>query len=245
MTSAKSPGAGRAHGASEKDELGQHVVSSINRQQQFPQGVIRATLFGSDLCEADGISARGYAPVLDLCRALVAAGFNAVLSRGLPSRMMGTGRHTFAASARVRRRRRRTRPRYAAASSLHGDGNHIQSRPRAQLDLFDGAAMSTDPLCGLTVKLPDTCSNCGDLVTIVGPGKPPHAASLLCRACGLHRGWISRANHTFLNEIINKFGAPTEPIVFRNRSTRPEQNDERVSVLQVAIKPGGENGNTI
>jgi hypothetical protein len=91
----------------------------------------------------------------------------------------------------------------------------------AQPDLF-GTAVPAGPLSGLTVKLPDTCGKCGDLVAIIGPGKPPHCASLLCRSCGLHRGWVSRANSTFLNEVINKFGAPSEPIVFRTRSTRPE-----------------------
>jgi hypothetical protein len=87
---------------------------------------------------------------------------------------------------------------------------------------------AADPLAGLAVKLPDTCSNCGDLLAIVGPGKPPHCASLLCRSCGLHRSWISRANYTFLCEVINKFGAPSEPIVFRSRSTKPEENDDGV-----------------
>ena len=65
------------------------------------------------------------------------------------------------------------------------------------------------------MKLPNTCSKCGDLVAIVGPGKPPHCVSLLCQSCGLHRGWISRANYTFLNEVISKFGAPREPVAFR------------------------------
>ena len=95
-----------------------------------------------------------------------------------------------------------------------------------------------DPLFGVAVKLPDTCSKCGDLVAIVGPGKPPHCASLLCRSCGLHRGWISRANYTFLNEVINKFGAPSEPIVFRSRSTKPEQNGDGVSVVQNGMMKG-------
>ena len=76
MRTIKSPSALAAHGASETDELGQHVVSEINRQQQIPQAVIRAELIGSDRCEAEGIIARGYAPVLDLCRKLVAAGYN-------------------------------------------------------------------------------------------------------------------------------------------------------------------------
>lgn len=77
MRAAKSPGALPAPGASEIDGLGRHVVSDINRQGQLPQVPIRATLVGSDCCEAEGISARGYATVLDLCRELVAAGFNA------------------------------------------------------------------------------------------------------------------------------------------------------------------------
>jgi hypothetical protein len=76
MRTIKSPGALAAHGASEIDGLGRHVVSQTNRQGQLPQVPIRATLVGSDRCAADGISARGYAPVLDLCRELVAAGFN-------------------------------------------------------------------------------------------------------------------------------------------------------------------------
>jgi hypothetical protein len=86
----------------------------------------------------------------------------------------------------------------------------------AQHDLF-GAAVPTGTLSEITAKLPDTCSKCGDLTAIIGPGKPPHCASLLCQSCGLCRGWISRANYTFLKEIINKFGAPREPIVFRMR----------------------------
>jgi hypothetical protein len=36
--------------------------------------VITATLSGDDMCEADGFTAVGYAPALDLCRLLVAAG---------------------------------------------------------------------------------------------------------------------------------------------------------------------------
>jgi hypothetical protein len=35
---------------------------------------IRAELVGSDTCTALGITVRGYAPVLDLCRALIAVG---------------------------------------------------------------------------------------------------------------------------------------------------------------------------
>ena len=76
MRAIKSPGALAAHGASEVDGLGRHVVSETNRQLQLPQAPIRATLIGSDRWSAEGISARGYDPVFDLCRELVAPGRN-------------------------------------------------------------------------------------------------------------------------------------------------------------------------
>jgi hypothetical protein len=40
------------------------------------QAVIRAELSGSDMCSALGIAVRAYAPVLELCRQLVADGQN-------------------------------------------------------------------------------------------------------------------------------------------------------------------------
>jgi hypothetical protein len=78
MNPTKSPNALAARGASESeiDSLGQLVVSDANRQQQFSQAPILATLTGSDRCEAEGVSAHGHAPVLELCRELIAAGFN-------------------------------------------------------------------------------------------------------------------------------------------------------------------------
>jgi hypothetical protein len=74
MRRIKSPGAVAAQGALETDRLGRQIVSEINRQAP-----IRATLIGSDRCEANGLSARGYLPVLELCRGLVAAGYNPAL----------------------------------------------------------------------------------------------------------------------------------------------------------------------
>ena len=75
MKTAESPSAaGTAHRAIEIDELNERVVSK--RLQDFDQAPIRATLIGSDHCEADGIVARGHAPVLGLCRALLAAGYD-------------------------------------------------------------------------------------------------------------------------------------------------------------------------
>jgi hypothetical protein len=124
-----------------------------------------------------------------------------------------------------------------AAGEQARQRRHPHRIARAQLDSF-GEAASADPILGIAVKLPDTCRNCGDLAAIVGPSEPPHCASLLCRSCGFHRGWISRANYTFLNEVIIKFGAPSEPIVFRSRSTKPEENGDGVSVVQNGMMKG-------
>jgi hypothetical protein len=76
MTSAKSPGAVAALGASVSDQLGRQVIPEITRHQRFTQVPIRAELIGSSRCEAEGLSVCGYAPVLEMCRELVAAGFH-------------------------------------------------------------------------------------------------------------------------------------------------------------------------
>jgi hypothetical protein len=76
MTDKESSGAaGTAYRAIEIDELNGRVVSESNLQD-FDQAPIRATLIGSDHCEVDGIVARGHAPVLGLCRALLEAGYD-------------------------------------------------------------------------------------------------------------------------------------------------------------------------
>jgi hypothetical protein len=77
------------------------------------------------------------------------------------------------------------------------------------------SATTANPLIGLVVTLPDTCSTCGHLVAIVGPGKPPHLESLRCRPCRTHRGWVSHATQKFLTEIVNRSGRSAEPIVIR------------------------------
>lgn len=73
MTAAKSPGAMAALGA--LGGLGERrVVSETSHRQDCAQVSICATIIGDDLCKAEGITARGSAPVLALCRKLVAAG---------------------------------------------------------------------------------------------------------------------------------------------------------------------------
>jgi hypothetical protein len=76
MTAAKNPGAVAALGASVSDQLGWQVIPETTRHQRFTQVPLRAELIGSSRCDAEGLSARGYAPVLELCRELVAVGFS-------------------------------------------------------------------------------------------------------------------------------------------------------------------------
>jgi hypothetical protein len=136
MTAAKSPGVLAAHGASEIDGLGRHVVSQINRQRQLPQVPIRATLVGSDRCDAEGISARGHAPVLDLCRELIEAGHdperalhayrNGVLALAV-FRSLGEAAELTVAddrhgTPRLRRRQERSQ-RYVAGSPVAQNAN--------------------------------------------------------------------------------------------------------------------------
>jgi hypothetical protein len=115
-----------------------------------------------------------------------------------------------ARSDRIRRRRHRHR----RAAPPHRATLYNERYPsfHVQLDLFNTAAPS-DPLLGLTVKLPNTCSKCGDLLAIIGPGTPPHYASLHCRSCGVFRSWLSRVRCPYLAEVITDAGVPRKPII--------------------------------
>jgi len=130
MKKIENPGAVAALGASVSDHRGRQVIPESNRQQLFAQAPIRVTLIGFDRCEAAGISVRGYAPVLDLCRELVAAGFDPACPleawRGqtlcLRVHSIGEGARLTVAddrhgTPRLRRQRDRTR-RYGAGSPV-------------------------------------------------------------------------------------------------------------------------------
>jgi hypothetical protein len=61
------------------DRLGGAIASANLPRQLNPQQLAaprRATLIGSDRCEAEGHTVRAYAPVLAMCRELVAAGYD-------------------------------------------------------------------------------------------------------------------------------------------------------------------------
>jgi hypothetical protein len=111
-----------------------------------------------------------------------------------------------------------------AADRGLGEGFHA-------LPDFFGPPTSAGPFLGLAVRPPNACRRCGDPVAIVGPGTPPHYASLHCRSCGRHHGWLSRANCTFLTKVINNGGAPREPIVLRTPLQNRRPSDDGISVV--------------
>jgi hypothetical protein len=58
------------------DRLGGAIASASTLKPQELTTPIRATLIGCDRCEAEGRTVRAHAPVLAMCRELVAAGYD-------------------------------------------------------------------------------------------------------------------------------------------------------------------------
>jgi hypothetical protein len=81
-------------------------------------------------------------------------------------------------------------------------------------------------LIGLRVKLArpiDQQKPCCRNLAIIGEGKGLHAGALHCADCGNHRGWLSKTTAAWIESIINRFGAPTTPIVVRPSSLDQEE----------------------
>jgi hypothetical protein len=88
---------------------------------------------------------------------------------------------------------------------------------RAQIDMSSAAPAADDNLVGLAITLPECCPRCSGHSAVVGAGRGPHAAAILC-LCGRHLGWMSREAFSFFNETVRRFGRPTTPIqIRRNR----------------------------
>jgi hypothetical protein len=62
------------------DRHGSAIASANTSKPQKLISPIRATLIGSNRCEADGRAVRAYAPVLAICHELVAAGRGRAMS---------------------------------------------------------------------------------------------------------------------------------------------------------------------
>ena len=89
-------------------------------------------------------------------------------------------------------------------------------KDRSQPDLFRRPVVPLPPrdrTHGLLVRTPRPCRRCGAELVVIGPGKGPHAASLICAECETHRGWLSHESHRFITEIVDQSGRPTEPIL--------------------------------
>jgi hypothetical protein len=77
-------------------------------------------------------------------------------------------------------------------------------------------------LIGMTIKLDrnvDRQKPCCDNLAVIHPGKPPHAAELRCAGCDAHRGWAPKPMLDFITETARRFGAPAEPITWRQGDT--------------------------
>jgi hypothetical protein len=79
-------------------------------------------------------------------------------------------------------------------------------------------------IIGVLVQPDDDCS-CGERVAVIEAPVPPHAGSLVCNACGKHRGWLPNPARDFILETISKFGRPYEPIAYRRGPTSTEGID--------------------
>jgi hypothetical protein len=77
---------------------------------------------------------------------------------------------------------------------------------------------NNNKIIGMVVQLDrdiDRQQPCCDNLAVIGPGTTLHAASLRCLGCTKHRGWLAQAAVRFIEETVNRFGAPATPIVVR------------------------------
>jgi hypothetical protein len=50
---------------------------------------------------------------------------------------------------------------------------------------------------------------------IIGDGRAMHRASLTCRGCGRHRGWLTTFTANWIESVISLHGRPDKPIIVR------------------------------
>jgi hypothetical protein len=91
-----------------------------------------------------------------------------------------------------------------------------------QLDFFPlpssaspPASLTTSPIIGLKVHLPNPC-RCGNTIAVIGSSSGPHAHRLDGAGCGIWRQRFSKADASFVAEVVTKFGCP-ETITIRRR----------------------------
>jgi hypothetical protein len=82
---------------------------------------------------------------------------------------------------------------------------HLPDHP----DLFPDTLEQRSPAIGVLVKLDrqiDRVKPCHSNTAVLAPGTGPHAAALICVACGQHRGWATRQTVNFVERLQRMFG---------------------------------------
>src|SRR5215470_20157338 len=92
------------------------------------------------------------------------------------------------------------------------------------------APSSTDAnLGGLAITLPDTCPRCSGHDAVIGTGRGPHKASIMC-VCGRHLGWMSVPTFIFIAGTVRRFGRPSEPIFVTRKPPTGEADVKSPSI---------------
>jgi len=81
----------------------------------------------------------------------------------------------------------------------------------ALIDMFGVPPLDDTTLVGLAITLPEQCPRCNGPDAVIGAGRVPHNASVMC-VCGRHLGWLSVPTFNFIAETVRQFGRPSEPI---------------------------------
>jgi hypothetical protein len=92
---------------------------------------------------------------------------------------------------------------------------------RAEPDIFPAEPAADVSLIGLAITLPEHCPRCRGHDAVIGAGRGPHKASIMC-CCGRHLGWMSAATFSFIAETVTHFGRPSEPICVNRQPATAE-----------------------
>jgi hypothetical protein len=78
----------------------------------------------------------------------------------------------------------------------------------------------------------DRTHPCCDNVAIIAP-----TTALHCATCNSFRGWASKAMFDFINTTARRFGAPAEPIIWRQQEADMAKEGHGVRVVHLGPQP--------
>jgi hypothetical protein len=78
----------------------------------------------------------------------------------------------------------------------------------------------------------DRTHPCCDNVAIIAP-----TTALHCATCNSFRGWASKAMVDFINTTARRFGAPAEPIIWRQQEADMAKEGHGVRVVHLGPQP--------